>query len=217
MKFIPGIEFSTDFDGKEIHIIGYGIDYNNKELKKIINEQNTRRVIRFKKVIQKLNSLGFKIDISELDDLFSESKAPGRMHIAEMLKRKKYVKSIGEAFNKYIGDACIANVKKENYSTAEIIKLIKKINGIAVIAHPEKNSLKGKLSEVIQLGVEGIEIVHPSHNKKTIEFYDKFADTYALIKTGGSDFHGNSNFELKNLGKYVINLNTNFFEKYFLN
>lgn len=217
IKFIAGIEFSTDLDGCEIHILGYGIDYNKLELKKLLNQQYNRRLWRLKELLNNLNTIGFKIDYTELLETFSKARTLGRMHIAEMLKRKKYVKSIGEAFNKYIGDNGIANVKKINYTTKEIIHLIKRLNGISVLAHPEENSAKDKLQELIKLGIDGIEVIHPSHTKTKIDFYTRYADMYGLVKTGGSDFHGISNYEAKNLGKYYIDIESNCFEKFYLN
>ncbi|MCX7832898.1 MAG: PHP domain-containing protein [Ignavibacteria bacterium] len=217
IKFIPGIEFSTDFNGNEIHILGYGIDYENEDLKVVLETQNEKRLTRFKNIITNLNSIGFKIEFSEFLDSFPSSKALGRMHIAEMMKRKKYVKSIAEAFYKYIGDFGIANERKINYSTMEIIELIRRINGISILAHPEKNSAKESIKDLIKLGVDGIEIIHPSHNKSKVEYYRNYADSFRLLKTGGSDFHGTSNQEIKNFGKYYIEIDYDIFEKFFIN
>lgn len=217
IKFIAGIEFSTDLNGCEIHILGYGIDYKKLELKKLLNQQYERRISRFKELLNNLDTIGFELDYTELLETFSQAKTLGRMHIAEMLKRKKYVKSIAEAFNKYIGDNGIAYVKKINYTTKEIINLIKRMKGISVLAHPEENSAKDKLQELIKLGIDGIEVIHPSHTKTKIDFYSRCANMYGLIKTGGSDFHGISNYEVKNLGKYYINIDSNYFEKFYLN
>ncbi len=217
IKLIRGIEFSTDFDGHEIHILGYGINYNNQELNSTLHNQAQRRIFRLNKIIDNLNSLGFKLDYSEFTDTFSESKAFGRMHIAEILKKKKYVKSIREAFNKLIGDNCIADVKKENYSTYEIVKLIRKLKGISVVAHPEKNSVKEKLNDLLKLGINGIEVIHPSHTIKEVKSLSDYAEKNGLIKTGGSDFHGIINSEIKNIGKFFINLDSDFLLQYCIN
>ena len=200
---IPGLEISTDVEDKEVHLLGYFIDVDNEELKKYLSFFREERYYRAKRMIAKLNKL--KIDIS-IDDVLTQANnsSIGRPHIANALIKANYVKDYYEAFQKYLRDFGPAYERKIHISAQSAIKLISDAGGLSFIAHPGhlKESI---LMELINSGIDGIEVIHPSHSEYQIKFYRAIVSQYCLLESGGSDFHGGTKKDDDNLGKYKIN------------
>lgn len=187
VKVIPGIEFSSLYNNKEVHLLGYFIDYKNDKLIDLTNEIKNYRLKRAKKIIAKLNNLGINITIEEV---LKESKAEniGRPHIARVMIEKNYIKTINEAFDKYIGKNKKAFVERYKLSLEDAINIIHECNGIAVLAHPVL--LKVPIKELLdKFDIDGIEVYHSKLEKSNSKTYLKIAKEYNLYITGGSDFH----------------------------
>ena len=204
VEVIPGIEFSCDFNQKEVHILGYFIDIDNKILNEYIQNFKKTRIVRIKKMIEKLNKLGCELDVNGFIDSIPGNVSIGRPHLAEAMVKKGFVKNYMEAFVLYIGDGKPAYEKKENPDINEIIKLISKINGISFVAHPGKNISINTLKEIVKFGINGIEIYHPSHSPDDTKIFLDFSNENNLLVCGGSDFHGVIKADYKNLGKYFV-------------
>lgn len=206
LNYIPGIEFSSEYDGREIHILGYNIDYESDEFKTQIENFQKNRIDRILKMIEKLNYLGLKFHPDEFFKFFGNTKSIGRPHIAEYIHKLGYVKTYREAFYRYIGDYRVAFYKKNSPDTLEIIKLIRKIGGISVLAHPGKSFLWKNVDVLLKAGMDGIEIYHPTHKSDKARKFENFAIKNNLIMTGGSDFHGLTEDETGNVGKIFIDI-----------
>lgn len=202
IEVIPGVEISSDIDGSEVHFLGYFIDYTNKELNKYLKFFRDERFERAKRIIKKLNKLGISITI---DDVLSISKNSPvcRPHIAKALLEKGYVKLFNQAFQKYIGDNAPAFEKKIYVAPQSALKIINDAGGLTFIAHPGFMQ-EDKLKKIIQLGVDGIEVVHSSHKPFQQKFYKGIVDEYCLLESGGSDFHGGMRNDDDNFGKFVV-------------
>ena len=202
MEVIPGLEISTDIEDREVHLLGYFINIYDEELKKYLQFFREERFHRARRIINKLNNIG--INITEEDVLkISNSSAIGRPHIASALLEKGYISNFYEAFNKYIGDNGPAYERKIHVSVQSAIKLITDAGGLCFVAHPGhlKESI---LMNLINSGVDGIEVIHPSHNDFQVKFYRGIVNQYCLLESGGSDFHGAIKGDERNLGKYYI-------------
>lgn len=199
---VPGLELSTDLEDKEIHLLAYFIDVNNEELQKYLSFFREERFHRAQRMVQKLRKLGISIT---LDDVLVHAKnsAIGRPHIAYALLDLGYIKNYFEAFEKYIGDNGPAFERKIHVSPKSALKLISDAGGLSFIAHPGymKESI---LINLIKTGIDGIEVVHPSHNPSQVKFYRGIVNQYCLLEVGGSDFHGGKKCDDGNLGKYYI-------------
>ncbi len=202
VEVIPGVELSTDIEDKEVHLLGYFIDYEDTELKKYLSFFREERYHRAKRIIRKLNILGLDISI---DDVLTEAKssAIGRPHIAMALKRLDLVKDYYEAFYKYLSDNGPAYERKIHVSPQSALKLINDAGGLSFIAHPGhmKESI---LHNLINAGIDGIEVVHPSHNNYQVKFYRGIVNQYCLLESGGSDFHGGHKGDTVHFGNYTI-------------
>ncbi len=203
IEIIPGLEISTEIGDNEIHILGYFVDPDNKELERYLvffREERYKRAIR---IVEKLNSLGIQLT---MDDVLFQSKnsAIGRPHIAQAMQNKGLVNSFFEAFNKYIGNKGPAFEKKVHLSPQSACKIINDAGGLSFIAHPGKMS-EHLIKELIDAGIDGIEVIHPSHTANQTKYYRGIVNEYFLLESGGSDYHGGKREDDDNLGKYYTN------------
>jgi predicted metal-dependent phosphoesterase TrpH len=200
IEIIPGVEISTDIRDTEVHILGYFIDPKNNDLGHYLNFFRDERYKRAIRIVKKLNVLG--LDIS-LDDVlvFAKNSAIGRPHIAQALLAKGQVKSFFEAFYKYIGNHAPAYERKVHLSPQSAFKIINDAGGLSFIAHPG-NMPEILIKELIDAGVDGIEVIHPSHSPDQVKFYRGIVNEYFLLESGGSDFHGGKREDDENLGNY---------------
>lgn len=205
IEVIPGVEISAEHKGKETHILAYYVDHKNAELLEYLKNFRKERVIRAGKIVDKLNELDVPL---KLEDVLSHAKGNssiGRPHIAMALVDGGYVDNYYEAFSKYLGDDKPAYVKKPNMNVQEAVKLVSRCGGLSFVAHPGKNLRNSNyIYEMIEAGVDGIEIIHPSHTDYDIAFYQDLASQYFLLESGGSDFHGGRINDESILGQYCI-------------
>lgn len=204
IEVIPGLELSSDIGDREVHILGYFIDPDNRELErylKFFREERLKRAIR---IVNKLKELGLSISI---EDVLEQAKnsAIGRPHIAQAMLEKGLITNYYEAFNKYIGNNGPAFEKKVHISPQSVVKIISDAGGLSFIAHPG-NMPETLLKELIEEGIDGIEVIHPSHNSFLAKFYKGIVNEYFLLESGGSDFHGGKREDEENLGKYYTSV-----------
>ncbi len=207
MTTIPGIEFSTSLNNREVHILGYWLDYASTMLEEYLKGIHQARHTRFLEMLERLNKIGCKISFDDVKKIFPEDVPLGRPHLAKMLVSAGYAATMQEAFYKYIGDNKIADVKKKNPQAGEVIELIHELGGVAFLAHPGKHFLWEDIDLLLDIPIDGIEVIHPTHSKSKSDFLNQFADEKNLMKSGGSDFHGIFDKDIQNLGKYFIEEN----------
>ena len=200
---IPGIELSSDYESQEVHILGYFIDEQNKELVNVTKKLRESRLMRSEKMILKLREMGIKISLKEVKEI-SDDEYIGRPHIARVLVDKRYVENVEEAFEKYIGKDKPAYVNRYKLSLKNSIDLIHKSGGVAVLAHPGLLDKDLNIIKLINMGLNGIEVIHPTHNEEIIKKFYEITRRYNLISTGGSDYHGHFIEEELLFGKYVV-------------
>jgi len=199
IEIIPGVEISTDIRNTEIHILGYFIDPANAELEHYLSFFRDERHKRAKRIVEKLNILGLEISIGDVLKHVKKGTI-GRPHIAQALLENKQVNSYYEAFNKYLGNNAPAYEKKVHLSPQSAFKIISDAGGLSFIAHPG-NMPEILIKELIEDGVDGIEVIHPSHSADRTKFYRGIVNQYYLLESGGSDFHGGKREDEKNFGK----------------
>jgi len=200
IEIIPGVEISSDLRGAEVHILGYFIDIENKELAHYLSFFREERVRRAARIVEKLNNLGFEIT---LEDVLEKAKnsAVGRPHIAQAMLEKEIVNSYFEAFNKYIKNGGPAYEPKVHLSPQSAFKIISDAGGLSFIAHPA-HMPESMIKELIEAGADGIEVIHPSHSRELKRFYHGIVNEYFLLESGGSDFHGGKREDDEKFGKF---------------
>jgi len=189
IEVLPGIELSAEYNGLEIHILGYLIDYQAKELIDRLDSLRKERVERIYKIVDKLKAQGLNLTPESVFDIAGQGTV-GRLHVARALVREGLVGSVFEAFQKYIGDKCPAYVLGFKFSPKDAIKLIKDTGGIPVLAHPYILDDDSFIPDFVDFGLMGLEVYYPEHSQSMVNFYLKLAKKYNLLTTGGTDFHG---------------------------
>lgn len=202
ITIINGIELSSYIENIPIHILGYNIDINNKYLN---DKLNMIRTNKFYIILNCLNILEEKYNIifdsHDITKLFNSKGIISRIDLARLCVKYGYVKSINEAFDKYLSDIYeYINIEKMQKSPEKIIDLIHKANGLAVLAHPKEikvNDIEKLIKRLKEYGLDGIEVYHFLHDKDDIIKYKKIANKYNLLTSGGSDFHGEDKKNIK--------------------
>lgn len=211
LEVIPGVEFNTLLNETDVHILGYFIDYQNKELIELLDKIKKERRERIEKVVQLLKEIyNFNITLDEIREI-SADNILGRGHIARLLTKKGYVKNWEEVFDSYIGKGQPAYVKRKKITPFKAIDIIKKANGIPVIAHPGLINNDHIVQQIINYGIVGIEVYYLEHTENQIKYYQQLAKENSLLITGGSDCHGPKNKDGLRLGK--IHLDNSYLEK----
>jgi predicted metal-dependent phosphoesterase TrpH len=164
------------------------------------------RAKRAERIIKKLNNVN--VDITLMDVLEKAGKAPiARPHIASVMIDKSFIGDLKSAFDKYLSYGKPAYEPKWNFPVELGIKVINDAGGVAVLAHPGRYLPQQVLSRFIKQGLDGIEVVHPSHSPETQQYYRSIIDQYCLLWTGGSDFHGSRDYDETNFGTFTIGTN----------
>jgi len=191
IEVIPGIEISTLENGQDVHVLGYFINHKDKDFLHNLEELQRVRDSRNEMMIAKLNELGIEITLAEVTKkLRRDSTNIGRPHIGEVLLEKGVVKTMEEAFDKYLGKNGKAYINPVRISPEEGIDLIKKAGGVPVLAHPGVYDDDVMVARLIKYGLAGIEAFHPDHDSYGERKYRDMAERYGVLATGGSDFHG---------------------------
>ena len=196
LTVIPGLEISADHDGTPVHILGYGIDPASAELQQWLIPLQEGRSQRNARIISKMRQLGHVIGPDELRSVSGLGQA-GRPHIARLLVDKGIVSSINEAFTRYLRRGGSAWFGRFAYSTAESIAMIHRAGGLAVLAHPGQILLKSGtlpllIARLADYGLDGLEVYYPAHQPAVHKRLKVLARKYALVVTGGSDYHGHN-------------------------
>lgn len=187
VKLLMGVEFSTRHKNIPVHILGYGYQ-NTEDLLAFCDKHQERRWNRNRAILEKLRRLSIIIEESELGD--PNDRTIGRPHIAEILVKKRYVTSIQEAFDRYIGEKKPCFDPGVNFTPEETIEVIHKAGGKAFIAHPHLIK-KGKIErELLEMEFDGIECYYGLFHSGQEKRWLKIAEEQGLLISGGSDFHG---------------------------
>lgn len=193
-ELIAGTELSAEYNGEEVHILGYFIDETCEEFQKTTQLVVSRREKRNQKMAENFTKAGFPMTMEELT-----AGNPGtiitRSHFARVMVEKGYVKTREEAFHKYLGKEHPFYVKREYLTPEEAIHAIRAAGGIAVLAHPvlyhfSKEKLDLAVHDMKQAGLCGLEAIYTTYSIFEESDMKRLARKHGLLITGGSDFHG---------------------------
>lgn len=214
LQRIPGVEISTEYQGFELHMLGYFVPLEESPIDIRLRTTRESRHTRFPKMIQKLRDLGIEIEDEEIEVILKDVDSPGRPHLARILIEKGVVKDINEAFAKYLSSGKPAYVARSKMDSIYAINLIRESGAVPVLAHPlliKEVNLKQLLQQLKSHGLEGVEVDYgyqKSENMDLVESVRKIAEELGLIATGGSDFHGDDgHYALGSKGTSVETIN----------
>ncbi|MBM4172859.1 MAG: PHP domain-containing protein [Ignavibacteria bacterium] len=206
IQLIPGLELSCYEQNRDYHLLGYFTDPDNPQLNHYLTMFKHEREKRAERIIKKLNNVNIPITMNDV--LAKAGKAPvARPHIAAVMIDHSFIGDLKSAFDKYLSFGKPAYEPKWNFPVELGIKVINDAGGVAVLAHPGRYLPQQVLSRFIKQGLDGIEVVHPSHSPETQQYYRSIIDQYCLLWTGGSDFHGSREYDETNFGTFTIGTN----------
>ncbi len=193
---VPGIEISSEYDAKEVHLLGYFVPSSSKALNDRLEYLRVARHNRLPKMIQKLNELGLDVSMDELSEDLKGVSSPGRPHVAQLLIKKGFVKTTHEAFQKYLAYDKPAYVKKERMQVFEGIDLLRSVRAVPVLAHPltvKVQDLRSLIETLMSAGLLGIEVDYDyafMGMNSSADDVRKIIQGLDILHTGGSDYHG---------------------------
>lgn len=193
-EIIPGIELSTEYQGKDIHMVGLFIDYQQPDFAHYLEDFIRSRENRNEKMCALLREHGVDITYEALLTEFPGAVIT-RAHFARYLLSHGYIQSMKEAFERYVGDHCPCFVPREKVTPAQAVELILGAGGVPVLAHPilyhmSDDRLEMLVAELKSIGLIGIEAIYSTYNTAEERQIRGLASKYDLKISGGSDFHG---------------------------
>jgi len=189
LEIVPGVELSATAGGADVHVLGYYIDWQDRTLLEWIAFFRQKRLERARRMVEKLRALGMDLCFETVLEM-ANGAAVGRPHVADALVKEELIGSYGEAFARYIGYDGPAYFPKVAISPAEAIRLIRGVGGIPVLAHPGTVQRDEWIPSMVRDGLMGIEVFHPMHSPIVRRYYEALAIKHGVIRTGGSDYHG---------------------------
>jgi len=204
LEVIPGVELSVSVSDMDVHLLAYFFDHTNKDLLDHLAFYRVERVRRAERIVDKLNGLNVPLKIESVFEQAGTGTV-GRPHIANAMLEEGLTGSYHEAFVKYIGFGKPAYERKMPVSPRSAIQMIAAAGGLTFLAHPGASIHEEELMMLIKEGIDGIEVIHPSHSPERVAFYTGIVSEYFLLSSGGSDFHGGRRNDIHALGTYFIN------------
>ncbi len=194
VQAVPGIEFSTDYKGTELHILGLWIapEYYGS-LTELMQEQLRQKELSNRDLVQRLRQAGYDLDYEKIRAMTREGYV-NRAHIAVELTNKGYTASVQEAFSRLLGVKNGYYVPPERLQSLEVIRLIGDMGAVSVLAHPflnlEEAGLREFLAEAVPAGLHGMEVLYGMYDEATTALSKSIAREFSLLYSGGSDYHG---------------------------
>ncbi len=201
LLFVPGVEISTLVDGSEVHLLGYGYDPEKPALLEFLDEQRRRRRTRIVEFHDRLVRAGVPISDIEYGD---EQGTVGRPHLANAIIAAGGADSIQDAFQTYLVEGTATFVPRDLPTAGAAIHIIHDSGGIISLAHPGDFISNQTVLSLIESGLDAIEVTHPAHDERLVNYYTDIAARYDLYRTGGSDFHGWSSDDEESLGQFIM-------------
>ena len=194
VEIIKGIEMSCNLKGKDVHILGYFLNLEDKNFLKELERIAEIRNERNEKIIKKLADLKLPVTMEELLEIV-QGNVISKAHFAEIMLKKGYVSCKSDAFKNYLGKGGAAFVEKRDYQPADAVDILVRNGAFVSLAHPKLITddfaeVERIVSDLVKHGLRGLEVNYYSFSKKDREKYMVLAEKYNLIITGGSDFHG---------------------------
>ena len=198
LEVVPGVEMSCNTNGVDVHVLAYYIDCTQPAVQEFFEMVRQKRAERAEKMVAKMQELGVNITVEQVRAQ-AQGAATGRPHVAQALVEAGAVRTVEEAFQRYIGYEGPAYFPKMQLAPKAAMDFIHLHGGIAVVAHPGTYHNDAAVYTAIAAGADGIEVWHPDHGPRNVDHYREVATKNGLLMTGGSDCHGG-----RKLGKIFL-------------
>ena len=188
IRLVAGVELSAVEQDEETHVLGLHIT-DTGDLQDRLTALKQMRRTRAERIVARLNELGVRIGFDDVLEC-AAGGALGRPHVARALVNGGWAMDFRDAFDRYLGNGRPAYVGKDRLPIGEAIDMIHRASGLAVLAHPGGAGKRDRVEALVKLGLDGLEVIHPSHNAEDVARLGALADHFGLVRSGGSDWHG---------------------------
>jgi predicted metal-dependent phosphoesterase TrpH len=191
LRVVSGCEFSVAAPWGEMHVLGYFLPPGSAALERFLADCRADRERRGRAMVERLHRVG--VALGE-EDVLAEAVggAIGRPHVARALVRRGHVTTVGEAFDRYLARGRPAFVDKTLPTFAAVAALVHQVGGIVSAAHLKERGTRSVLRTLRSQGLDAVETRHPSHDPDQRSRLTDHALELGLLRTGGSDWHGES-------------------------
>lgn len=193
IRLVPGVEISTRYKNKEIHILGYFCRTEDPIFQETLRDLQKRRIDKNERILKHMQQDGIPVTMEEICCGVEQSMVT-RAHFGRYLMDHGYVSSVNEAFTRFLGEGRPYYEPKVPYPSVDAVRLIRAAGGVAYFAHPGLSHLPDEDLETLiillkEAGLTGIEAYHSKHSEEATSFALKMAEKYGLAVSGGSDYH----------------------------
>ena len=190
IRVVAGTELSVMFEGRELHLLALHVDRSAALEAELADLREARRS-RAERIVARLHTLGVPLP---LDAVLAEAGegAIGRPHVARAMVAGGWARDFRDAFDRYLGNGRPAHVEKRRLDAGDAIQLVHDAGGLAIFAHPGTTGSRERIERLAALGLDGVEVLHPSHTSEDLARLDALVRHFHLVPSGGSDWHGAS-------------------------
>ena len=188
VRIINGVELSAVEGESETHLLGLHLS-DTSVLERGLTELREMRGRRATRIVELLQAQGVQVT---LDDVMMQAGAGaiGRPHVARALVADGWAVDVRDAFDRYLAAGRPAYVAKDQLGMRDAIAMVHAAGGLAVLAHPGASATRERLEALVALGMDGVEVKHPSHSPQDTARIRTLAEQLGLLPSGGSDWHG---------------------------
>ena len=192
IRLVDGIEITAVHEGKDVHVLGYFIDTDDRLLADFLRTQRIHRVERVREIAERLTRLSVGVDVEALLAAAArdDGRSIGRPTLALALVAAGHVATIQQAFDLYLATGRPAFVPRVGPTPLAVLAAIHDSRGLASMAHPGVTAQPAVLASLVDEGLDAIEVHHSDHSPALRRELAEFATAHRLLITGGSDFHG---------------------------
>ncbi|MEP6591563.1 MAG: PHP domain-containing protein [Gemmatimonadota bacterium] len=189
VRVVGGCEFSVGVEWGEMHLLGYFIPTDDPDIEQFLTAARHDRTRRAREMISRLVGLGIAV---RYEDVVRQAAggAIGRPHLARVLKDAGHVRTVQQAFDRYIGRGRPAYVDKALPTLRAVADLVHAKGGVVSAAHLKSLGTLTNLRALQRDGLDAVETRHPSHDGEMVATITEAAMELDLGRSGGSDWHG---------------------------
>jgi len=189
VRNVTGIEINTTYRDGEVHILGYRLPLDPSPLTQVLEANRSARRARVGRIVEQLRAAGYDITMDDVQAEALESASLGRPHVGKALIRLGIAPDIETAFRSFLRRGTPGYVPSTHITPHEAIAVILESGGVPVLAHPGRLKDYSVIDELVEHGLQGLEVFYPTHEPMQVHYFRERARRFNLVMTGGSDFH----------------------------
>ncbi len=192
VQVLPGVEFSADWNGREVHLLGYGFEPAAEQIAGCCAWSVQERAQRNREMARRLAKLGHPVDLAVLEQTHP---VVGRPHFAQELIRQGAAASVADAFARFLSPGTPGFVQRRLLPLGKLTEAIRGAGGVAVLAHPmhyglDASVVRALVADAAEMGIQGLEVYYAANSAAQTADSEALAREHGLLRTGGSDYHG---------------------------